>query len=103
MSYSSLLIHTCDVLDRTFDWKGRATEAVTPKVKCRIEHKARIVKVSGANGVVDVQSPTTVFFKLSAAIKPEARLRFEGREHGILEIQKPANSVADHHIEVLTD
>lgn len=98
MSYDGLLINTCDLVNETKDKWGRITATVvTAGVPCRIEHGYRtVVDFKGEERL----ATAVVFFKSGQAISQDTRVRINGRDHGILDIQRPQDSVTEHHVEV---
>ena len=105
MSYSSLLIHTCDLVDHLVgDWLEQ-TESITSGVKCRIEYANKLVKSPSGE---EVMSFASVFFLISQAMTQNTKVRIYDvdnpaiySDHPIIRIEIPADSVAAHHKEVL--
>lgn len=98
MSYTSLLINTCDVVHRTLDKWGAVVAMWTESgVKCRIGYKTQLIRDFKGEQVI---SYAEVFFLTSANVGHNDRLFFDGREWSILKFQRQQDSVNVHHKEV---
>ena len=106
MSYNSLLIELCDLVQVTETKWGDRTETTTAGVPCRFVWKQRIVRNMQGDRIVrnmqgeEQMSAGRVFFKKGVTIKATTKILFDGERFGVLQIRKPADSTARHHIEV---
>lgn len=99
MSYDALLINTCDLIKQTLDKWNRATEVVVAAAEpCRFEFGHRIARGPGGE---DIVCTATVFFKTGTTMKENYKIRYSGREYDVVDIQRPQDSAAEHHVEVL--
>jgi len=97
MSYDSLLIHTCSVIQIT-ETKGNVrTESITTGVNCRFMFKNRIVRDFTGEEAVSVGR---VFFDKAQLMRPDTKIIFDGNRYAVLQINKPADSLQRHHLEV---
>ena len=97
MSYNSLLIETCDLVQITETKWGDRTETTTVGVPCRFVWKQRIVRNMQGE---EQMSAGRVFFKNGVTIKATTKILFDGERFAVLQMRKPADSTARHHIEV---
>jgi len=97
MSYNSLLIELCDLVQVTETKWGDRTETTTVDIPCRFVWKQRIVRNMQGE---EQMSAGRVFFKTGVTIKATTKILFDGERFGVLQIRKPADSIARHHIEV---
>lgn len=97
MSYDSLLINTCDIIQRTPDKWGQTSDVIQAGVKCRIMYGNRLVR--DFNGE-EVLSSAKIFFRSTVNIGHEDMIRFGGVKHAVLKILRPQDSIAIHHVEV---
>jgi len=97
MSYTGLLINTCDIIQRTFDKWNEPSETTQNNIKCRyMRHHKLIRNIEGE----EILSTGKFFFDTSVSIGHEDIIRFNGTKYSIVEIRKVQNSAALHHIEV---
>jgi len=97
MSYSGLLINTCDIIQRTFDKWNEPSETVQSDIRCRyIRHHKLIRNIEGE----EILSSGKFFFESSVNIGHEDIIRFNGVKYSVVEIRRVQNSSALHHIEV---
>jgi len=97
MSYNSLLIELCDLVQITETKRQDRSETTTVDVPCRFVWKQRIVRNLQGE---EQMSAGRVFFKKGVTIKATTKILFDGERFGVLQIRKPADSTARHHIEV---
>jgi len=97
MSYNSLLIELCDLVQVTETKRQDRSETTTADVPCRFVWKQRIVRNMQGE---EQMSAGRVFFKTGVTIKATTKILFDGERFGVLQIRKPADSTARHHIEV---
>ena len=97
MSYDSLLIHTVDLISKTVGKWNKATETTESDVTCRIMRRVQIIK---NNRGEEIASYAKIFFKASQTIGETTRIKIDGREHPVIKIDKPSDSIAIHHVEV---
>jgi len=97
MSYNSLLIETCDIIQITETKWGDRTETTTVGVPCRFVWKQKIVRNMQGE---EQMSAGRVFFKNGVTIKATTKILFDGERFAVLQMRKPADSTARHHIEV---
>jgi len=97
MSYDSLLIDVCDLVQITETKWNKRNETTESGVKCRFTWRRKIVRdLNGEQAV----SAGKVFFKTTATIKADTKIIFDERRFAVLQIRKPADSGSRHHIEV---
>lgn len=100
MSFDSLLINICDIVDRhTTDW-SEETETIQLGIVCRIEYGNKWIRSYKGETVL---STARIFYKPTTVIGFQSRVRFDGRDHAVLNISKPQDSVAIHHLEVYVE
>jgi hypothetical protein len=98
MSYESLLINTVNLIDLVRDkWGQESSRTVRNNVKCRIDYENRMVR--DATGELNV-SYAHLFFLPEESISLTTLVEFDDREHAILKITRPQDSVELHHVEV---
>lgn len=97
MSYVSLLIHTVDLITRTFDKLGDPAETTETGVKCRVMYT--IQKIKSFKGE-EVTSYAKLFFKVGQTITPETMVVIDGVEYPVVKISRPSDSNQIHHKEV---
>lgn len=98
MSYNSLLINTCNPVEKLVDQYGRLTgETVFPGEKCRWMFGLRRVLDDRGEEIISVAK---VFFLPTATIETHFYLRYNGRDYKIVKILEPQDSTALHHKEV---
>ena len=97
MSYDSLLIEICDLVQITETKWGDRTESTTVGVPCRFVWKQKIVRNMQGE---EQMSAGKVFFQKGVTIKATTKILFDGERFAVLQIRKPADSTARHHIEV---
>lgn len=97
MSYDSLLINTCSLVEYVKDkWGKKTSENVTAGVVCRImEEFRKIVDEKGEERL----SSAKVFFKPNATVGTHLYFRYGGVDRGIIKVLEPQDSVTLHHIE----
>lgn len=97
MSYDSLLINTCSLVEYVKDkWGKKTSETVTAGVKCRImEGVYKWVDEKGE----ERRSSAKVFFKSTATVGTHLYFRYGGIDRGIIKVLKPQNSTVHHHTE----
>jgi len=97
MSYNSLLIELCDLVQVTETKRQDRSETTTADVPCRFVWKQRIVRNMQGE---EQMSAGRVFFKKGVTIKATTKILFDGERFAVLQIRKPADSTDRHHIEV---
>jgi hypothetical protein len=99
MSYNSLLINHCVVVDAEYDKWGEPTGVIvlTPE-KCRIEYMNRLVRTTGGQ---EILCYAKVFLKANSVATNQSYLRFDGKDHPIAELSTPQNQIHIHHKEAL--
>lgn len=104
MSYDALLIHTCDLIDKGGGAWGEPSLTVYSDIVCRIMYGNMKVKDFRGEEVV---SYAKLFFKIDQNIRQTMLVRIydtnepaKFREHDIVKISRPSDSVKIHHMEV---
>jgi uncharacterized protein YdeI (YjbR/CyaY-like superfamily) len=100
MSFDSLLINTCDLIDKTTVAWSEETETLRAGIVCRIQYGNKWIRSYKGESVL---STALIFFQPTLVIGFQTRVVFDGREHAILNISKPQDSVAIHHLEVYVE
>lgn len=99
MSYISLLINTCVVVNNSPPDKwGEPGAPVLVTEKCRIEYLNKLVRTSSGQ---EILCYARVFLKKNTTAKTNSYLRFDGHDHPIAELSKPQNRTIVHHQEAL--
>jgi hypothetical protein len=97
MSFDSLLCDTVVLVHLVPQSWGETTEVLESGVICRIEYGNRLVRdLTGELVLSTVQG----FFKKNANIDFTTKVRVNGADHSIINIQKPSGYSNIHHIEV---
>jgi len=99
MSYNSLLINHCVVVNAEYDKWGEPTGVIvlTPE-RCRIEYMNRLVRTTGGQ---EILCYARVFLRANSVATNASQLRFDGFDHPIAELSKPQNRNIIHHKEAL--
>ena len=102
MSFNSLLIDHMKVVNVTVDTWSEPTDAVDPIIPCRIMYDTRVMKNYKGQ---EVHSAAKIFVKpedITFEHEDQIQLDIESyaKNHPIIIIKQPQNSVAIHHAEV---
>lgn len=102
MSFNSLLINHAKVVQVTSDDWLEPTKTVGSAIPCRIMYGDRLIRDYKGE---EVMSTAKLFFKpehITFSHEDQLRLDTEdyGKNHPILKITKPQNSINIHHAEV---
>lgn len=97
MSYDSLLINTCDLIESVLDKWNVPTITVTAGVKCRIMYGYRLVRNVHGEEVV---SFAKLFFLKTQALNNAMKVKIASVEHPIIKLSVHQDDTASHHKEV---
>lgn len=102
MSFDSLLINKMKVAQVTVDTWGEPTDAVAPAIPCRIMYDTRLMKNYKGE---EVLSAAKIFVKpehITFEHEDQLQLDIESyaKNHPIIIIKQPQNSVHIHHAEI---
>jgi len=102
MSFDSLLINKMRIVQVAGDVWSEPTDAVAPSIPCRIMYDTRLMKDFRGE---EVLSAAKIFVKpvdITFSHEDQLQLDIEGyaKNHPIIIIKKPQNSVHIHHAEV---
>lgn len=102
MSFNSLLIDHMKVVNVTVDTWSEPTDTVDPTIPCRIMYDTRVMKNYKGE---EVHSAAKIFVKpgdITFEHEDQLQLDIESyaKNHPIITIKQPQNSVAIHHAEV---
>lgn len=98
MTYDSLLIHTCSLIEKAIAGEfSPETEITTANVKCRVMYADRLILDLTGNKVL---SFAKVFFLKTQSLSNATHVVIEGTRHRIAKHSRHYDSTVHHHQEV---